>query len=841
MGVYDNPWSRSPRGQDSSAGEQARRSTRVGPLPTADQHERSTPLRIGFPPDAAPLSFADASGQPGGLAGDYLQCLRQAGAMLVIEPSQDGYDLREKMRNRMLDAVMAIPDDSLQLGADWVFSAPFIVIPNVIVTSRQGGGVSRIDDLSAQRVLLSDPQRLRAHVLQKAPTARIVAARNAEQALQRLVEGDAQAYIGNRAVVERLLRGRFAGKLMIAAPAGFDDRLSLAAQRAHAPVVARFNRLLQDMGPQEREALRDAWLTSEPRSEAEWWAIARWALPLLLLFCLALLVHGLNRRQLRREIDARHMLQQRLADITHNLPAVVYQMRRLPDGALEFPYVAGDTQAVFGIDASQAMESPSVVLDAIDARDRDAVLAAIEHAAKDFLPLALEFRTPAPAGLTTDAPRWVRSQAQPHASEAGTVTWSGYWVDVTEAHAQADALVKAKAVAEQAAIAKARFLATMSHEIRTPMSGVLGMLEMLAHSPLQAGQRFNVAEAEQSARELRQMLDDILDYARMDAGALHLDPLPLPLRPLLEALHRQFLPAAGERGLRLWLDMDPHLASAHEVDGLRLRQVLHNLLDNALRFTRQGEVALKVKVLEGSTASLQELCFQVLDTGIGIETARLATLVPPVAIDTPAVAADGGRSGLGLTICQRLVQLMGGRLLARSVLGRGTGMDVLLQLPVASDEDLAATLPGPGSVPPLPESLRWARVLVVEDHPTAQAMMAWRMQQLGVAHAVAGNGREALQQLDTGRFDLVIADCRMPVMDGYAFTRLLREREERQNDRRLPVVALTASVLEEDLRRCRDAGMDEVLTKPLSLAHLRSCLLRWLAPRGTHGDEGSSH
>jgi len=160
--------------------------------------------------------------------------------------------------------------------------------------------------------------------------------------------------------------------------------------------------------------------------------------------------------------------------------------------------------------------------------------------------------------------------------------------------------------------------------------------------------------------------------------------------------------------------------------------------------------------------------------------------------------------------------------------GQGTDVEVLLQLPVASDDDRQAVGSGPGTVPPLPPALRGARVLVVEDHPTAQAMMAWRLQQLGVAHVVAQDGREGLEQLAASRFDMVITDCRMPVMDGYAFTRLLREREQRQGDARLPVVALTASLVEQDLRRCREVGMDDVLTKPLSLAQLRDCLLRWL-------------
>ncbi|WP_349985706.1 response regulator [Stenotrophomonas sp. WHRI 8082] len=797
-------------------------------LNQAERRALSTPLRLGFAPNAAPLSYADGSGAPSGLASEYLQRLRQAGATLDVEGSHDWFDLREKMRRGRLDAVMGVPTDSHYLGTDWVFSQPFISVPNVIVTGPGSGTVLQMGDLAGKRVLLSDPERLRAQVLQQAPQARILAARSAEQALQRLLDGEAQAYIGNLAIVDRLLRERFPGQLQVAAPAGFDDHLSLAVKREYAPLATRFDRLLQQMGPREREALRNDWLAVEYRSGTDWRTAARWAVPIVLVLLTALLVHALGYWRLRREVAGRRALEQRLADVTRNLPAIVYQMRRTADGTLGFPYVAGDMQALFGIQQEVAMASAAALLDCIDARDRPQVEAAIAHAARDFLPLSLEFRT------TAEPSRWVRSQAQPYATDAGTVTWSGYWVDITDAHRQADALAQANAAAEQAADAKARFLATMSHEIRTPMSGVLGMLEILAHSPLQPQQRVHLAEAEQAAQSLRRMLDDILDYAKIDAGALRLDPLPLPLQPLLESLQRQFDEAATRKGLALRLDIDSRLATAHEVDGLRLRQVLGNLLANAIRFTDTGTVLLRVEVLEGSSPSLQDLRLQVIDTGVGMDQGQVRGVFQPFAAGDVPVTRDVGGTGLGLTLCQRLVQLMGGRLLVHSTLGSGTEVDVLLQLPVASDDDIAAALPGPDSVPPLPANLQQARVLVVEDHPTAQAMMAWRLEQLGVAHAVASDGREALQMLAASAqgeaFDLVITDCRMPVMDGYAFTRLLREREQRQGGARLPVVALTASLLEQDLRRCREAGMDEVLTKPLSLAHLRECLLRWLHP-----------
>ena len=794
-------------------------------LDQAEQRALSTPLKIGFAPNAAPLSFADANGRPDGLASVYLKRLVAAGATLTPETSHDWYEVREKMRSGQLDAVMGVPADSTYLGDDWVFSQPFIQVPNVIVTRRGSVGVIDLDDLDGKRVLLSDPDRLRSKVLQAAPQARVVAARSTEQALQRLRDGEADAYVGNLAAVDRLLRDRFAEVLQVAAPAGFDDPIALAVKRRHAALATTFDRVLQQMDPNEREALRDAWLASDARTRGDWPVWLGWAVPLALLLLAGLVVHLLGCWRLRRELAERRQLEQRLEDLTSNLPAVIYQMRRSVDGDISFPYIAGDLQALFGIDRTQAMADVGALLACIDERDRAAVEEKVQQAARAFSPLAMEYRT-APHGRSI----WVRSQAQPYATEAGTVTWSGYWVDVTEARAQADALLDAKAAAEQAVAAKARFLAVMSHEIRTPMSGVLGMLEMLAHGQVTAEQRRQVELAESAAQNLQMMLDDILDYAKIDAGALRLDPLPMPLRPLLEALQQQFEGTARSKGLHWLVKVDPRLATVHEVDGLRLRQVLYNLLGNAFTITRQGSVILRVDVLDASSPSLQSVRLSVVDTGEGYAPEQLSMALQPL-VDPAAVLPVGmAGTGLGLSISQRLVQLMGGQLVVHSVPHRGTEVEVVLQLLVASDDDVAAALPGGQGAEPLPVALQQANVLVLEDHPVAQAMMAWRLEKLGVRHALASDGRQGLHLLASQPFSLVIADCHMPVMDGYVFTRLLREREGRTGGPRLPVVALTASTLADDQRRCHDAGMDEVLLKPLSLAQLRECLLRWLTP-----------
>ena len=794
-------------------------------LSQAEKRVLEQPLMIGFAPNAAPLSFTGEDGRPSGLASEYLQRLMQAGANLKVENSHDWYEVREKARRGELQAVMGIPVDSRYLGPDWVFSQPFISVPNVIVVRSDGESLLGLADLQGKRVLLSDPERVRGYVQQQAPQARIIAARSAEQALQRLLEGEADAYVGNLAVVDHLLRSRFPGRMQVAAPAGFNDQLALAVDRRHAALATTFDRLLLQMTPRKREALRSAWLAVEYRNGVDWSNLLRWGVPVLMVLLTALLVHGVGHWRLRREVAGRRQLEQRLAEVTDNLPAVVYQARRDADGTLSFPFIAGDLPALFGITRQQAEQDARVLLERVEQEDRARILHSIEQAAHQFAPLILEFR------LRSDGEgvRWVRSQAHPYAAEEGAVIWSGYWVDVSEARMQADALAAAKADAEQAAEAKSRFLATMSHEIRTPMSGVLGMLEVLAHSPLDSEQQRILGVIEDSAQMLRQILDDILDYSRLEAGALRLEPVPQPLRPLLESVCRLMSAQASARGLELHVQIDPQLAAAHEVDGVRLRQIVFNLLSNAIKFTVRGEVRLRLEVL-GPTAEdgSQPLCLSVTDTGIGIAPEQLQHLFAPFTQAGAYIQRDHGGTGLGLSICQRLVQMMGGELELHSTLGEGTRAEVRLALVEAGRGDVEALVAEQEQAALLPPALREARVLVIEDHPTNQAMMAWRLQQLGVPHVLLGDGQQALDRLSSEAFDLVITDCRMPVLDGFGFTRLLREREGRTGQPRLTVLALTASVLDDDARRCREAGMDEVLAKPLSLATLRTALLRWL-------------
>lgn len=781
------------------------------------------PLDIGFAPTWAPISFVDDEGQPSGIAGEYLDRFRAAGADKLRTVKLDSWRaIRDAMRTGRLDAVMGVPNDAASFGNDWVFSQPFLTVSNVIVVGNGGDRILDMRDLDGRRVALSDPDRIGVLLKAQAPGVVVQNVATANEGLEQVRSGKADAYIGNLAVVDRFLRDRYSGELHIAAPAGIEDRLALAVRPQHAALATAFDRLLMSMTPREREAIRNDWMAVEYREGFDWTAFLKWAVPLALVLLTAGGVHAIGYTRLRREVAQRRLVEKRLAEVTGSLPAVVYQVQHR-DGDFSFPYIAGDMPSLFGIEVDQAINNERELFARIHPEDQPRVTAELERAAAAFDGIAADFRVG-----SSDGCRWIRSRAQPSRADDGGQQWSGYWIDVTEARAQAQALEDAKAAAEQAAEAKSSFLATMSHEIRTPMSGVLGMLEVLSHTRLDAEQRRVVATIEDSAQMLRQILDDILDFSKMEAGALALEANLISLRGKIDSTQQMLMTQATAKGLQLNNRIDTRVARHHLADGTRLRQVLFNLLSNAIKFTAQGEVTILLDLLEERPGE-QRIRLAVRDTGIGIPADQQAHLFSPFIQAEASTTRRYGGTGLGLSICQRLAELMHGELELRSSLGEGTEVSLSVWLPTVAADAAIRDVMEPAEVGPLPPEWRQKNVLIVEDHPTNQDLMRWRMQQLGLSHDVVADGAAALEALAGGSFDAVITDCLMPGMDGYALTREIRSLEAANpRRRRLPIIALTASALDEEARRCREAGMDDFLAKPVPLAMLRQTLIRWL-------------
>jgi two-component system, sensor histidine kinase len=383
----------------------------------------------------------------------------------------------------------------------------------------------------------------------------------------------------------------------------------------------------------------------------------------------------------------------------------------------------------------------------------------------------------------------------------------------------ADQRHRAMRLSEHASAAKSRFLATVSHEMRTPLNGILGMTQLLQRSTLDEAQRSQLDILGQSARHLQSVIGDLLDLSRIEFGKLSLEERPIVLAQVVHEVTGLLQAVAVDKGLSFALELSPGLPETVLGDPSRIKQVLHNLLGNAIKFTAQGEVRLQV------SRAGEALRFRVQDTGEGVAPNQILRIFDAFEQGPAAVGPDRVGTGLGLTISRHLARAMGGDVACEPPAGSGAQFVFTMpcrQLPSAPPP---GPLPAPGPLPTLE-----GRVLVVDDNAVNAMVASAMLNHLGVQVEVAEDGLAALARMREGRFDLVLMDCQLPELDGWEATRRWRRDE---NGPRLPIVALTANAVLGDRERCLAAGMDDYLAKPVEMAQLAAVVHRRLRQRVT--------
>ncbi|TWA86324.1 PAS domain S-box-containing protein [Azospirillum brasilense] len=491
--------------------------------------------------------------------------------------------------------------------------------------------------------------------------------------------------------------------------------------------------------------------------------------------------------------------QRRFAATVANLPGGVYQRVLTVDGRLRFPYCSPGFFQVMGLPptAPVTLEALNRIL---HPEDRPRLYASIHASAETLEPWNLEYRIVRSDGEI----RWISASSRAVRRDCGDIVWDGIVTDVTEAKRNEQALIQARLEAEAASRAKAEFLATMSHEMRTPLNGILGFARLLLDEELTSRQRHHARLVRDAGRSLLTVIEDVLDFSRIEAGRLVLNDIPFAIRDLIANCAAVLRLEAEAKGLTLHAAVAPDVPEWLSGDPDRLRQVVLNLLANAVKFTEHGGVGLTIVKIADTPAG-PHLTINVTDTGIGIPTDRQGQLFQRFS----QIDRSRGGTGLGLAISRRLVEMMGGTVGVQSQAGVGSTFWLSLVLRESDP-------PARGRPPCAADLLvvrRPLRILLAEDLAMNRELTVAMLR--GVGHRVdtVTDGRQAVQAVQRGVYDLVLMDVHMPEMDGHAATRAIRALPPPVGA--IPILAMSASALPDEVRRCQDAGMNGHIAKPV--------------------------
>lgn len=506
---------------------------------------------------------------------------------------------------------------------------------------------------------------------------------------------------------------------------------------------------------------------------------------------------------------------QRLGEVTKDLPLAVYQFQQMPDGSHRIPFCNSAMEDVCGITAEQAMENSSLVFDQLHPDDFEVVNQTIAHSRETLTLWAEDFRY---IHKLSGEVIWVHSNAQPQRLADGSTLWNGSLSNITEARKVSESLQLAKALAESANRAKSEFLANMSHEIRTPMNGVLGMTELALDTDLNPEQREYLNIIKISGDALLVVINDILDFSKIESGSLRLEIIPFHLGGLLSDLLKTLALAAHAKHLDLVVDIKADVPMQLLGDPGRLRQILVNLIGNAIKFTSQGSVLLKVDLV-ALRLRARTLRFTVVDSGVGIAPHKLGTIFEPFSQADSSITRRFGGTGLGLPISEKLAQALGGHIEVSSQ--PGVGSEFVVTLPFEVDDSspaLAIDL----------QPLNGLRVLVVEGNPYSRAVLMAILQEAGLAAEGLDDGVLALAALKEAHaksrpFDLLLVDDFSPSLSGFALATHIRQCPELDA---LRTVMMSTSGVKGHAQQAHNLGFSAYVSKPCTRDQWLAILLR---------------
>ncbi len=506
--------------------------------------------------------------------------------------------------------------------------------------------------------------------------------------------------------------------------------------------------------------------------------------------------------------------EEKFRNLVDNLQnAVVYQITGDQEGNRQFVYISRAVERINEVSVEQVLADAGTIYRQI-LPEYHAMLGALEQEAiKKIRSLHVEVQSRLPSGRL----RWFEYAVSPRVTRTGQIIWDGIEVDITDRKQAETELHKAKLAAEAANTAKTEFLANMSHEIRTPMNGVVGNTQLLRFTNLDSDQQDLLNCIEADAHNLVEVINDVLDITKIEAGKLELEQMPFSLRGCITDMTVPIEMRIRAKSLSFRVEIAENVPDTLLGDHLRLKQILRNLLGNAVKFTETGGIALETTLQKQQNQQVW-LCFCVRDSGIGIRPEALERIFEPFVQADASVTRRFGGTGLGLSICQRIARLMGGAINVESTEGTGSAFRVTLPFMV-SEQPLQEHEASAQTVPSRHLSALPLHILLVEDSLTNRVMMQSLLQRIGHTVRTAANGAEALEQWRTETFDVILMDIQMPVMDGEEALRVIRQHET-GNGGHTAIIAMTAHALHGQKEHLLRSGFDGYVSKPVDFAGL---------------------
>lgn len=770
-------------------------------------------IRVGVSNNYPPQSYFGGDGRYYGLTADLLSWIQ----------AQTGLDVEVSRFANIDDVFSALDDGTIDMVADvaathlrrqrMLFSHPYVTMPYALVMGADSPPRFSLSELHGKTLIMPSGHAMVTTIKEDYPNINLIEARDVVASLDGVKEGRADATILPLLIARYYIARFYEPNLRINMTLSDPLSTSSFAMRRDNPELANtINSVLAQISPYELSSMINRWRSQVVLSPPSWHNYG----PLIYNFITVslfflLCFFGWNvylRQQVKQRKQAELDLNKQIQFMTvliNGMPHPIY----VCDSKLNLQHCNNSYLDAIGLnpDDMGIIINQPVLLDVLDiALDHQWV---VENNEQKILDRTLSLK-----GEEQMVYHWMLPYEDLKEEGYGVI---GGWLDITERRVLLEQLKLAKELADQASRAKTTFLAIMSHEIRTPLNAVIGMLELvLQRNTSPPPERDSLVVAHQSARELLELIGDILDVARIESGRLTLNSERASLKKIAEGVIRVFDGLARQKSLELKLEISCELKSDVLIDPLRFRQVLSNLVSNAIKFTEQGQVMVSLN----ATSVIEDYVVvrvAVSDTGVGISPEGQQRLFEPFAQANDC--AEG--SGLGLMICRSLVSMMGGELTLESQLDKGTmvmfELKLLLLEPVPP-RDVVTDTSGEE------QTLPCFNILVVDDHPANRLLLTQQLIYLGQRVESAIDGANALVQWRRRTFDLVITDCNMPIMNGYSLALNIRNEEALREAFPCLILGLTANAQQEERQRCLDAGMNECLFKPIELVNLTNII-----------------